>query len=79
VWLELEDDLEFSSAKRSAEQLMSITVLLISANLKVCEEAFHRFVKCHTVFNEFISLEIILKIRRSEAMPIDHGPILSRS
>jgi hypothetical protein len=62
VRLELEDDLQFPASKGSAEQLMSITVLFVSTNLKVCEKTFHSFLKCHSVFSEFVSLEVVLKI-----------------
>jgi hypothetical protein len=62
VWLELEDDLQFPASKGSTEQLISIAVLFVSTNLKVRKEAFHSFVKYHSVFSEFISLEVVLKI-----------------
>lgn len=52
---------------------MTITILLIPANLKVRKEALHGFIEGHAVFSEFVPLEVILEVRRSKAMPIDHG------
>jgi hypothetical protein len=70
---ELKDDLQLPSAKRPAEQLMTITILLVSANLKVRKEALNGFIEGHAMLSEFVPLEVILEIRWSKPTPIDHG------
>ena len=62
-----------------AEQLMTITILLVSANLKVRKEALDGFIESHAMLSEFVPFEVILKIRGREVMPIDHWLILSRT
>ena len=52
---------------------MTITILLIATNLKVGKEALNGFIEIHSMFSEFVPLEVILEIRRSKPMPIDHG------
>jgi hypothetical protein len=75
VPFELKDDLQLSSTQCPAEQLITITILLIASNLIVGKETFNRFVKGHSVSDEFVPLEIVLDVRRTETMPIDHGGI----
>jgi hypothetical protein len=52
---------------------MTIEVLLVSPNLKVREEALNRFVERHAMLGEFVPLEIVLEIRWTKPMPVDHG------
>jgi len=52
---------------------MTIAILLVPTNLEVRKEALNRFVERHSVFGEFIVLKVVLEIRRSKPMPIDHG------
>ena len=52
---------------------MTITILLIPTNLKVGKEALNCFIESHAVLSKFVPLEVILEIRRSKPMPIDHG------
>ena len=52
---------------------MTITILLVPANLKVRKEALHSFIERHAMLSEFVPLEVILEIRWSKPMPVDHG------
>ena len=52
---------------------MTITILLVPANLKVRKEALNSFIERHAMLSEFVPLEVILEIRWSKPMPIDHG------
>ena len=52
---------------------MTIPILLVPANLKVQEEALNSFIERHAVLSEFIPIEVVLEIRWSEPMPIDHA------
>ena len=52
---------------------MTIAVLLVPTNLEVRTEAFNRFIERHSVFGEFIVLKVVLEIRWSKPVPIDHG------
>ena len=52
---------------------MTITILLVPANLKVRKEALNSFIERHAMLSEFVPLEVILEIRGSKPMPIDHG------
>ena len=52
---------------------MTITILLVPANLKVRKEALHSFIERHAMLSEFVPLEVILEIRWSKPTPIDHG------
>ena len=52
---------------------MTITILLIATNLKVGKEALNGFIESHAVLSKFVPLEVILEIRWSKPMPIDHG------
>ena len=71
--LQLKDDLQLPSTKCPAEQLMTIPILLVPANLKVQEEALHSFIERHAVLSEFVPIEVVLEIRWSKPMPIDHA------
>src|SRR6266849_2259461 len=68
----LKDNLESSTANGIAEELISITITLISADFKVRKETLYRFLKSNAVRGEFITLEVILKVFRGEAAPIHH-------
>ena len=52
---------------------MPVTILLIPTNLKVGKEALNSFIESHAVLSKFVPLEVILEIRWSKPMPIDHG------
>ena len=52
---------------------MTISILLVPTNLEVRKEALNRFIERHSVFSQFIALKVVLEIRRSKPMPIDHG------
>ena len=52
---------------------MTITILLIATNLKVGKEALNSFIESHAMLSKFVPLEVILEIRWSKPMPIDHG------
>ena len=52
---------------------MTITILLVPANLKVRKEALNSFIERHAMLSELVPLEVILEIRWSKPMPIDHG------
>jgi len=52
---------------------MTITILLIPTNLKVRKEALNSFIEGYAVFSEFVPLEVILEIRWSKPMPVNHG------
>ena len=52
---------------------MTITILLVPANLKVRKEALNSFIERHAMLSEFVPLEVILEIRWSKPIPIDHG------
>ena len=69
----LKDDLQLPSAKSPAEQLMTIAIFLVPANLKVRKETLDSFIERHAMLSEFVPLEVILEIRWSKPMPIDHG------
>jgi len=70
--LQLKDDLQLPSAKCPAEQLMTIPILLVPANLKVQEKALNSFIERHAVLSEFVPIEVVLEIRWSKPMPVDH-------
>ena len=44
-----------------------------SADLNVGKEALNSFIESHPIFSKFVPLEVILEIRWSKPMPIDHG------
>ena len=71
--LELKDDLQLPSAQCPADQLMTIPVLLVPANLKISKEALDSFLESQSMLSEFIPLEVVLEIRRGKPTPIDHG------
>jgi len=52
---------------------MTIAIRLVPPNLKVQKEALNSFIERHTMLSEFVPLEIVLEIRWSKPMPIDHG------
>jgi len=52
---------------------MTITILLIPANLKVRKEALNSLIEGNAVFSKFVPLEVILEIRWSKLMPVNHG------
>lgn len=53
---------------------MTITrILLIPANLKFRKEALNGFVEAYAMLSEFVPFEVVLEIRWSKAVPIDHG------
>ena len=58
---------------------MTITILLVPANLKARKEALNSFIERHAMLSESVPLEVILEIRWSKSMAIDHDSILSRS
>jgi len=60
--LELKDDLQLPSAKCPTEQLMTITILLVPANLKARKEALNSFIERHAMLSEFVPLEVIFEI-----------------
>ena len=49
---------------------MTITILLVSANLKVRKEALNSLIERHAMLSEFVPLEVVLEIRRSKPTPI---------
>lgn len=51
---------------------MTITVLLVPANLKGRKETLNSFVEGDAVSSELVTLEVILEIRWSKPTPIDH-------
>ena len=73
AWLELKDDLQLPSAKCPAKQLVTISILLVPANLKVQEETLNSLIERHAVLRELVLLEVVLEIGGSKPMPIDHG------
>ena len=72
MWLELKDDLQLPAAYCPAEQLITVTILFVPTNLKVGKETLDGFFEGHSMFSKFVRLEVILEIRRSEPVPIDH-------
>ena len=52
---------------------MTIAILLVPANPKVHEEALNSFIERHAMLCEFVPLEVVLEIRWSKPMPVDHG------
>jgi len=52
---------------------MTITIFLVSTNLKAREEALNCFIERHAMLSEFVPIEVILEIRWSKPTPIDHG------
>ncbi len=52
---------------------MTITVLLVPANLKVRKETLNSLIEGDAVSSEFVTFEVILEIRWSKPTPIDHG------
>ena len=52
---------------------MTITVLLVPANLKVRKETLNSVIEAYAVSGKFVTLEVILEIRWSKPTPIDHG------
>jgi len=58
----LENNLEPSSTKRSADQLVPIAKPLVPPNLKVRKEALDGFVEGNCMLGKFVAFEIILKV-----------------
>ncbi len=52
---------------------MTITVLLVPANLKVRKETLNSLIEGDAVSSEFVTFEVIFEIGWSKATPIDHG------
>lgn len=69
---QLENDLEPSSAERSADQLVAVSILLVSPNLEIREKALHSFLECHAMLGKFISLKIVLKVGGRESLSVHH-------
>jgi hypothetical protein len=69
----LENDLEFSSAERAADQLVTVTILLVSSNLEVREKALDGFVKSDSMFEKLVAFEIVFEVRRGESVPVNHA------
>jgi hypothetical protein len=59
--------------------LVAITILFVPANLKVRKKALNGFIQGYAVLSKFIPLEVILDIRWSKAMPIDHGAVQTQA
>ena len=62
VRLQLENDLESSSAERPAEQLVAVTILFVSPNLEIRKEALDRIVKSDTMLGKLGALEIVFEV-----------------
>ena len=73
MWLELKDDLQLPAAYCPAEQLITVTILFVPTNLKVGKETLDGFFEGHPMFSKFVRLEVILEIRWSKPMPVNHG------
>jgi hypothetical protein len=57
----LEDDLEPPSGERGPNQLIPVTISLVSSNLEVLEEALDGFVKSYPVLKKLVVIEIVLE------------------
>jgi len=75
---QLKDYLQRATTDRTAEQLISVTVALVSANREIRKESLDRLFECDGVRRQFVSLEVILEVSRLELIPLHHRPILSR-
>jgi len=51
--------------------LVAIFVLLVSPNLEIGKEALDSLSKRDTMCGKFVTLEIIFKVRRSKALPVN--------
>jgi len=69
----LKDNLELSTPNGSAEKLIPITIALIPANFKVRKETLYCFLESDAMGGKFVTLEVILKVFRTEAAPIHHS------
>jgi len=58
----LENDLEFSSAERAADQLVTVTILLVSSNLEVREKALDGFLKSDSMLEQLVAFEIVFEV-----------------
>jgi len=67
---QLEDDLKSPATECPAAQLVTVMVALISPNLEVRKEALDCFVESDSMLETFVTVEIILEIRRCESMPV---------
>ena len=62
VRLQLENDLESSSAERRAEQLVAVTILFVSPNLEIRKEALDGIVKSDSMLGKLGALEIVFEV-----------------
>ena len=62
VRLQLENDLEPSSAERPAEQLVTVTILFVSPNLEIRKEALDGIVKSDSMLGKLGALEIVFEV-----------------
>jgi hypothetical protein len=69
----LEDDLERSSAEGAAQQLITITIRLVTPHREISEEALNRLIERYMMRGQLVALEIILEIGGCETLPIDHS------
>jgi hypothetical protein len=77
--LELKDNLERSSAQSASQQLVTITIRLVTLYLEVGKEALDRLTERHMMDGQLVAFEIVLKIGGRETLPVDHGRYPRRS
>lgn len=72
MWLQLKNNLESSSAECIANQLVTVTILLVSSNFEIREEALDGLVETDSMLEKFVAFEIIFEVRRRESVPVHH-------
>jgi hypothetical protein len=69
----LEDDFQPPPADGSSQQLIAVVIGLVAPYFKVGEETLNRFHKSNAVSGKLVSLKVVFKVTRFEAMPVYQG------
>jgi hypothetical protein len=66
------DYLESPTSDRFSDQLKAIAKFFVTMDLKIAKEAFDCVVKSYAMLAQLIRIEVVLKIRWRELVPLDH-------